>query len=71
MFGALRDKDIGSVLTVLQKDADALILTRPKGDRAADPSWVDEVIRPIDGDGRGSLKSWKRAMRQASSQACR
>jgi hypothetical protein len=36
---------------VLQRDADALILTRPKGDRAADPSWVHEVICPVDGDG--------------------
>lgn len=51
VFGALRDKDIGSMLAVLQKDADALILTRPKGDRAADPSWIDEVICPMDGDG--------------------
>jgi len=51
VFGALRDKDIGSMLTVLQKDADALILTRPKGNRAADPSWVDEAICPMDGDG--------------------
>jgi hypothetical protein len=50
-FGALRDKDIGSMLAVLQKDADMLVLTKPKGERAADPSWVDEVIRPVDGGG--------------------
>jgi dihydrofolate synthase/folylpolyglutamate synthase len=52
VFGALRDKDIGSMLAVLQKDADVLVLTRPKGARAADPSWVDEVIHPVDGGGR-------------------
>ena len=52
VFGALRDKDIGSMLAVLQKDADMLVLTKPKGERAADPSWVDEVIRPVDGGGR-------------------
>lgn len=51
VFGALRDKDIGSMLAVLQKDADMLVLTKPKGERAADPSWVDEVIRPVDGGG--------------------
>jgi dihydrofolate synthase / folylpolyglutamate synthase len=51
LFGALRDKDIGSMLAVLQKDADMLVLTKPKGERAADPSWVDEVIRPVDGGG--------------------
>ncbi len=51
VFGSLRDKDIGSMLAVLQKDADMLVLTKPKGERAADPSWVDEVIRPVDGGG--------------------
>ena len=51
VFGALRDKDIGSMLTVLQKEAEVLILTKPKGGRAADPSWVDEVIHPVDGGG--------------------
>ena len=51
VFGVLRDKDIGSMLAVLQKDADVLVLTRPKGERAADPSWVDEVIHPVDGGG--------------------
>ncbi len=51
VFGALRDKDIGSMLAVLQKDADVLVLTRPKGERAAEPSWVNEVIRPVDGRG--------------------
>lgn len=45
VFGALRDKDIGSMLAVLRKDADILVLTKPKGERAADPSWVDEMIR--------------------------
>ena len=43
VFGALRDKDIGSMLAVLQKDADVLVLTRPKGERAAEPAqgWVN------------------------------
>ena len=56
-FGALRDKDIGSMLAVLQKDADMLVLTKPKGERAADPSWVDEVIRPVDGGSRARVRA--------------
>ena len=51
VFGALRDEDVGSMLSVLQKNAEVLILTKPKGERAADPSWVDEVNRPVDGSG--------------------
>lgn len=56
-FGALRDKDIGSMLAVLQKDADMLVLTKPNGERAADPSWVDEVIRPVDGGSRARVRA--------------
>ncbi len=55
VFGALRDKDLGSMLAVLQKDADVLVLTRPKGERAAEPSWVNEVTRPVDGRGNRAI----------------
>jgi hypothetical protein len=39
------------VRLLMQKDANVLVLTRPKGDRAADPSWVSEEICPLDGGG--------------------
>jgi folylpolyglutamate synthase/dihydropteroate synthase len=39
------------VRLLIQKDADVLVLTRPKGERAADPSWVSEEICPLDGGG--------------------
>lgn len=52
VFGALRDKDIGSMLTGLRDKARALVLTRPEGDRAADPFWVAREYEPRDLGGR-------------------
>jgi dihydrofolate synthase / folylpolyglutamate synthase len=37
VFGVLRDKDVGSMLTELRKEAHVLVLTRPEDERAADP----------------------------------
>ena len=40
VFGVLRDKDAGSMLTALRREACFLVLTRPEGERAADPAQV-------------------------------
>lgn len=37
VFGVLRDKDIGSMLTALEKESDHLVITRPSNERAMDP----------------------------------
>jgi dihydrofolate synthase / folylpolyglutamate synthase len=52
VFGALRDKDIGSMLTGLRKEAYALVLTLPEGERAADPAHLMREHRPRDREGR-------------------
>ena len=52
VFGALRDKDIGSMLTGLQKEAHALLLTRPEGERAAEPAHLMREHGPRDLEGR-------------------
>lgn len=52
VFGALRDKDIGSMLTGLQKDAHVLVLTRPEDERAADPVRLMREHGPRDREGR-------------------
>lgn len=52
VFGVLRDKDIKSMLNKLQTEADALILTRPENERAADPEWVVRRFSPLDKGGR-------------------
>lgn len=52
VFGVLRDKDIGSMLTALRKEADSLILTRPENYRAAEPDLVYEQYGPRDRRGR-------------------
>lgn len=51
VFGALRDKDIGSMLTALKNEASSLVLTRPGDDRAADPGWVSREFSPRDRTG--------------------
>jgi folylpolyglutamate synthase/dihydropteroate synthase len=48
----LRDKDIGSMLTGLRKEAYALVLTLPEGERAADPAHLMREHRPRDREGR-------------------
>ena len=52
VFGALRDKDIGSMLTGLQKEARVLLLTLPEGERAADPAHLMREHGPRDRGGR-------------------
>jgi dihydrofolate synthase/folylpolyglutamate synthase len=40
VFGVLRDKDAGRMLTALEGEARAIVLTRPEGERAAEPALV-------------------------------
>lgn len=54
VFGALRDKDVGSMLTALKNEAHFLVLTRPEGERGADPAGVEREHRPRDREGRRS-----------------
>jgi dihydrofolate synthase/folylpolyglutamate synthase len=54
VFGVLRDKDVGSMLTGLQKEAHALVLTLPEGERAADPAQLMREYGPRDREGRGA-----------------
>ncbi|HSL01111.1 MAG TPA: cyanophycin synthetase [Rubrobacteraceae bacterium] len=55
VFGALRDKDVGSMLTALKNEAHLLVLTRPDGDRGADPAGVEREYGPRDREGRPAL----------------
>ena len=52
VFGALRDKDIGSMLTKLRKEAHILVLTRPEDERAADPVHLMREHGPRDREGK-------------------
>ena len=52
VLGVLRDKDVGSMLTELQKEAHALLLTRPEGERAAEPAHLMREHGPRDREGR-------------------
>ena len=52
VFGVLRDKDIGSMLSTLETEASYLVLTRPENERAADPEWVVKHFDPRDLEGR-------------------
>jgi len=52
VFGVLRDKDVGSMLTELQKEAHVLVLTRPEGERAAEPAHLMREHGPRDREGR-------------------
>jgi dihydrofolate synthase/folylpolyglutamate synthase len=52
VFGALRDKDSGSMLTELRKEAHILVLTRPEDERAADPAHLMREYGPRDRVGR-------------------
>ena len=55
VFGALRDKDVVSMLTGLQTEASFLVLTRPEEDRGADPAGVEREHCPTDREGRRAL----------------
>jgi dihydrofolate synthase/folylpolyglutamate synthase len=52
VFGVLRDKDVGSMLTELRKGAHILVLTRPENERAADPVHLMRQHGPRDREGR-------------------
>ena len=54
VFGVLRDKDAGSMLTALKREACVLVLTRPEGERAADPAQVAREHGALDCEGRGA-----------------
>lgn len=54
VFGALHDKDIQSMLLALKARADALTLTRPGNERAAEPEWIEREFGPLDSGGRGA-----------------
>jgi dihydrofolate synthase/folylpolyglutamate synthase len=55
VFGVLHDKDAGSMLTALREEARAIVLTRPEGERAADPALVAREHEPLDLVGRRAL----------------
>jgi dihydrofolate synthase/folylpolyglutamate synthase len=71
VFGALRDKDVISMLTGLQSEARFLVLTRPEGERGADPASVEREHGPTDREGRRALVSEDavEALRQAVREA--
>ncbi len=54
VFGALKDKDVASMLDALEREACALVLTRPENaeGRALDPGRVEKVYGPRDTGGR-------------------
>ena len=52
VFGVLREKDVGSMLTALKREAHVLVLTRPEGERAADPARIVHEHGPRDREGR-------------------
>jgi dihydrofolate synthase/folylpolyglutamate synthase len=54
IFGVLKEKDVGSMLNILERQADSLVLVRPEGadGRALDPERVDREYRPRDVGGR-------------------
>jgi dihydrofolate synthase / folylpolyglutamate synthase len=54
VFGALKDKDVGSMLHILGSEASTLVLTRPSyaEGRALDPEWADRQYEPRDTEGR-------------------
>jgi dihydrofolate synthase/folylpolyglutamate synthase len=54
VFGALKEKDVGSMLGILGREARTLVLTRPAyaDGRALDPERVDGEYEPRDAGGR-------------------
>lgn len=55
VFGALRDKDIGSMLTAVKNEASTLVLTLPGNERAAEPDRVLRELEPRDLNGRSAI----------------
>ena len=54
VFGVLKDKDIVGMLSRLSEEANALVLTRPDSERAADPEWIEHEHGPKDLGGRSA-----------------
>jgi dihydrofolate synthase/folylpolyglutamate synthase len=54
VFGALKEKNVGSMLDILCREARTLVLTRPAyaDGRALDPEWVERKHEPRDTRGR-------------------
>jgi dihydrofolate synthase/folylpolyglutamate synthase len=54
VFGVLKDKDAGSMLSALESEAAILVLTLPTnaGERALDPWWLEKEYEPRDTRGR-------------------
>lgn len=54
VFGALKEKDVASMLGTLEREAYALVLTRPAetGGRALEPEWLEKEYGPRDAGGR-------------------
>ena len=55
VFGVLHDKDAGRMLTALKGEARIIVLTRPEGERAADPALVARGHEPLDLEGSRAL----------------
>jgi dihydrofolate synthase/folylpolyglutamate synthase len=57
VFGALKGKDIASMLNTLEREADVLVLARPAetSGRSLDPKRVEEEYGPRDSGGRRAL----------------
>ena len=55
VFGVLQEKDAASMLSGLNGEAHAIVLTRPESERAAEPARIAREHGPLDRGGRGAL----------------
>ena len=55
VFGVLREKDAAGMLSGFAGEAHVIVLTRPEGERASDPSRVGREHNPLDREGRRAL----------------
>jgi len=55
VFGVLRDKDAGGMLSGFAGEAHVIVLTRPEGERASDPDRVGSEHDPLGREGRRAL----------------
>ena len=65
VFGVLRDKDADSMLDALSGLARTVVLTRPEGERAAEPADVLERRLGVEGEGTLALEDPVEAVREA------
>ena len=65
VFGVLRDKDADSMLTALIGQARTVVLTRPEGERAADPADILDGRRNVEGVGTLAVDDPVEAVRVA------